>query len=712
MRKIAMLVAVAFQAGAAAAAPQIKTPTCEALTAWGASVNPADVYTVAPRLSLPKAFQDAQLVPLFGAPALDWSQEDVQAASQGFTACYQEAGKRRDRVAAGALVNGNKAVLGYLPRTNGALLKAKTDAEAIDREIAALPDSAELDRSLEALLKGNPEGPDLNPIRNLPREVVQPLWRLAGVVPLLAHAERESLYKRLGERRQGIQASQAAEADKAIAAAPADAAGALALMELRGRIAGFSDPVAKASLDQKAEEKLRRTREGLRQAKPPAWAPPDCLDLYRWSGAPNATAAVGMANRGVIAAFMDERAAPAFGVSVGDWTDQDVAAFRALRDLCRNQAQATVAGGAGASELAQLANRGRWIESADQSLVDARAAILDYRKAQSALTAATAKIDALPDAAASLAALNQLSAEPALAAVTQDDRVRFANVVNAKRAAIGARAAEAAMKGLADFKATTLADLGKLLSYGQQASASIPDARGQQAFGAAFARTMDEAAAHLLPEFQAKLAALPASLEGIGAAQGAVEELTGLDGGGRMAALKPYREAAQARRQAIAEALREEACGGLLSSLGVGGDAKQELWDGTKGMPLGAFICRLAEAGAAVNDYSGAGLFSSTYTLTVTPAARTMLTFSLRKGEVLAGRPMLVGYQMKDATQERPISVEEWEQFAALAKLGGILSMEGCRRFENTPPEKVGAPDKVFWLSCLFEAGGLGRMGR
>ncbi|MBI3710512.1 MAG: hypothetical protein HY246_22945 [Proteobacteria bacterium] len=714
--KRALLVAaiLILQAGTALAAPQIKLPECDVVNAWAGQVNPADTYSIAPQLNMPRAFDDSRLVPVFGVPALSWTVEDVQAASQAMVKCYQEAGKRRDAIVANALAAANRTLGGTLPRFNAALQKSKADADAAKKEIDALPNSAELDRALEALLKSNPAAPDGNAYRGLPRELVEPVWRLARAVPMLANNEREPIYKALGERRATIQAGLSDEAGKAIAAAPADASGVLGVMEARQRLAAIGDAATKSRMEQSADQRLKQIRDALRQAKPAAWVPPDCVDLYRWSGATNATAGVGLAGRSLMTAFLDERAVPLFGLSIADWSDQDMTKFKSLRVLCQGQAQALAAMPGGAnSELVQLANRGRWVDGADQQIADAKLTVTAYRQAQQAVAVATAKVEALPNTAASLVPLSQLANDPAQAQVSQEDRVKFANVINAKRAAIGAQATEAAVKGLADVKVASLADLGKLWTYAVQAGGTIPDQRGQQTFFGAFSKAMDEAAGKMLPEFQSKLAALPASIEGIGQANMAVAKLTGVADIGRLPAFTAYREAAKTRTDAIVKTVRTEACDGLLSSLSVGSDAKLEVWDGYKARSLGDFLCGLAENANTVNAYSGAGMFSSTTTLKLTPHMESLQTVSLHKAEVQAGKPMLIGFQIKDANQERKLSVEEWEQIARVSVVGHMSDLSYfCKRLENTVPDKLPAADRILWLRCALHAGGLDDRGR
>jgi hypothetical protein len=706
--------------GTATAAVQVKLPDCGAIDLWSARVNVTDTYNVAPKLPLPKAFQDAELVPVFGISVLAWNQEDVQAVSRSLVTCYQEANKNHDATTAGALANANRALLGLVPRTNAALQKAKSDAAAAKQQIDALPDSAELGSAIEILLHANPAAPDINAYRAIPRPVGEPIWRLALAVLNLADSDREPLYKALGERGGKIQAGMSGEAEKAIAAAPENAAGVIALMEVRQKALGIGDADIRVKLTKSADDRAQHIRDALRQAKPALWVPPSCLELYRWSGAPNATVGVPIAGRAVMTAFLDERTVPVFGLSVSDWSDEDIARFKALRDLCRSvsQPQPGVAANASpeATELAQAAGRGRWIDGADQQIADARTTLAAYHKAQQALAADLAKAAALPDTAASLLPLAQIAVDPAQTAVSQEERVKFVNAVNEKRAAIGAHATDAAVKGLDSVKVATLADLPKFFTYVAQVVPTIPDPRGQQAFGAAANHSLEEGMTRLMPEFQAKLAAMPADFEGAAQAKTAVAKLTGIPdaSAGRLPAFKPLYDAARARSDAIGKSMRDQACGDLLSSAGVGSDAKQDVWDGEKGMSLGDFICGLATHGYAINSYAGSGLLSSTSTLKVTPPKDSIEIISMHPAEVTGGKSMLVGFKVVDANGQQvsvlgatgdakgdaALSTFGWEFYAKAAKGPNPLEDQACDANLALPAAKLGPADKLFRLEC------------
>jgi hypothetical protein len=709
---------------AALAAPQIKQPQCSALETWGARVN-GELVNVAPRVQLPKALGDAEVVPLFGVSVLDWTQEDLQAANQVLTKCWNDARAHRDGAAANAFVNGNRALQGWVPRVNGILRKAKADAAPLEQAIAKLPDSPDLDRGLEAVLKLDLARPDFAPFRTLPREIADPVSRLAAqVLPVLANGDREKLFQSLGARHAGMQAAMTSAAAKSIAAAPENADGLIALIAVRRQVSALDDAGARTRLLKSADEKAQKIRGALRQAKPAQWVPPDCVDLYRWSSAPDAGTGVNVGDRGAIqTAFTDQRVIPVFGVSLGTWSDQDFARFKALRTACSAEweAEAAIPANAGpnAPELVQLGRRGRWIDGADRAVGDARNLLAAYGKGQQALAAAIAKVQALPDDAASLASLRQLMADPSLNALSGADRTAYVNAVNAKAAVIGARVANTALKGLAEIKVSSAADVDKIWVYGVNAIQAIPDARSRETVVNAVTRKLQEAAQQLETQAKASSDAKPATLASVAEANIKLLKLRSVPFGvANTPAFHAYFGALQAGRDALAKSARTKACTEFDASVGAGGDAKQDLWDGREAMPLGEFLCEAAEHGT-VNSYSGPGMFSSTSTIKVTPVNSQMFTVSLHKVEVQAGHPMLVGYEVKDAAQAQakqpaptgkpgysltpngPITVEGWEMFIpTIIGYGGVEDQTCMKLLRDPAPDKLAPAAKVFYLHC------------
>jgi hypothetical protein len=358
-------------------------------------------------------------------------------------------------------------------------------------------------------------------------------------------------------------------------------------------------------------------------------------------------------------------------------------------------------------ELIQIANRGRWIEDADQQIADGKATVVAYHTARRDLATAQARVLALPDVTGSIAILASDANDPNLAAVTQQERVAFANAINQKRAAIGAHATDAALKGLAGTKVNSMADLAKFLAFASQAFDAIPDPQGQQAFRTEFDRRLGEATARLLPQLTSQLAALPASVDGLAQINGT---MAALGDGGRLAPFKPFYDAAHARFDAIVRSVHAQACADLLASLNMGSDAKQDLWDGDTGLSLGDFICGLAEHGYTINSYAGTGVFSGTSTLKVTPIQKSIEIISLHKAETRTGKSMLVGYKIVDANG-RPSSVagtvgdaalpvSGWETYARSAKGNGPMEGEACKAIKDAAPAKLAPGQKLFWLHC------------
>ena len=120
----------------------------------------------------------------------------------------------------------------------------------------------------------------------------------------------------------------------------------------------------------------------------------------------------------MVTAFLDERIVPVFGTSAADWSDNDIAQLKTLRTICRT-ASLPQPGAVPpeTAELIQTANRGRWIDGADQQIADARAGLTDYRKSRQDLAALRAQMDALPNTAASILNLAVLANSPVLATV-------------------------------------------------------------------------------------------------------------------------------------------------------------------------------------------------------------------------------------------------------------------------------------------------------
>ncbi|HWA44147.1 MAG TPA: hypothetical protein VHA10_13125 [Hypericibacter adhaerens] len=707
----AILAGMLTWGNAAVAAPQITVPACDVLKAWSATVVPTDTYTVAPALPLPKALADEALLPVFGVTALSWTGEDIKAASGALTACYREAKKAGDKPAMDALGVANAAVAKTLGQTLAAVAKARQAVESQRPAIAGLPDTAELDRGLAALIDADPAKPNLQAAAGLPREITGPLVYIAKFLPYLPDGDRQHLMAELSDRRATIQAAAGQAMGQDVAAAPATADGVVTLMKVRQRIAAMVASDELTAIDGQAATRAEEIRAGLRQATPAGWVPPDCIELYRWSGAADARQGVTLGNQSTYTAFLDERVVPVFGISLAVWGDEDLTRFQTLRAVCQATwrampGAATISNPpADAPELLKLAAKGAWIDTADPQIAQARTAIKAYSAGLEALAAVETRIAALPDTSDSLPQLYQLANDPAQQSVDQARRQSFQAAVAAKQKAINARALTAAMDGLGQVQVASLGDLAKLVNYWGTASMTIADPNDRQRFGQAAEQVLDEDINRLLPDFKAKLDEMPATLAGLGKVRTAVLDLTGVSETEKAPPFQPMHAAIHERSAAIIEALHQENCTALLKELDIGGSAAEQLvWDGKTGTKLGVFVCNLTESGSPVHEYAGGGLLSGDQKLKATLAMGGLQTLWLHKAEVAQGQEdMLVGFKMADANQERPISVEEWAMFTAMATGGQFVTPEICDAVMSKPEDQLTIGDKMTGVACAQE---------
>lgn len=694
----------------ALAAPQIAVPDCPMLTAWAATVDPNDTYAIAPALPLPRALADEALLPVFGIGALAWTSEDVKAASGGLTACARTAKQQGDKPAMDALGAANAVIAKTLGRTLAAMAKAGKTVETQRAAIDALQDSPELDRALGVLVGVDPAKPNLQAAAGLPREITGPIGAIAKALPHLHDGDREALFAELAGRRTAMQAAMSGSLGDEIAAAAETADGVVALLQIRQRIATMAASEAIAARDQEAADRTDAIRTALRQASPALWVAPDCLDLYRWSGAEGARENVRLGNQATQRAFLDEQAVPLFGVSVGDWSDEDAGRLQAIRATCQATWRALPGSNAVANppadapELLRLASKGAWIDGADSQIAQARTTIRDYRAALDTLAAVEAQLASLPDSGASLAEVNRLAQDPSQNAVDDATRQAFQATVSAKRSAITAQAADAAMAGLAEIEVARLDDLARLINYWQSTAYTIPDAAAQQRFSRAAEQALYDATVRMLPEFRARLEETPQTLAGLASVGTAVVDLTGVSGTEEAPAFQPFHAAVASRSAAIREQLRQENCSALLDALDIDADdADQLIWDGDRGTKLGIFVCDLTESGSPVHEIDGGGMFSDTLTMKATLALGGLQTMSLHKAEVAQGQDMLVGFKMADANQERTISVQEWALFTAMATGGRIVTREECERVMSMAEDRLGIEERMIAVDCVEE---------
>lgn len=82
-----------------AVADNLRTLSCDELAKWSETVDPKDrwePFAENNRIWLPSAMSKPEFKALFGKPALDWTQADVESARSVWNGCIQQAKKARD----------------------------------------------------------------------------------------------------------------------------------------------------------------------------------------------------------------------------------------------------------------------------------------------------------------------------------------------------------------------------------------------------------------------------------------------------------------------------------------------------------------------------------------------------------------------------------------------------------------------------------------
>jgi hypothetical protein len=183
-----------------------------------------------------------------------------------------------------------------------------------------------------------------------------------------------------------------------------------------------------------------------------------------------------------------------------------------------------------------------------------------------------------------------------------------------------------------------------------------------------------------------------------------VYDLTGVTDSESAPSFQAFHNAINERAAAIVATMRQENCTALLEQLDIDEDAAEQLvWDGDKGTKLGIFVCDLTESGSPVHEYDGGGMFSSEQTLKATLAMGGLQTVWLHEAEVAQGTDMLVGFKMADANQERPIAVQEWALFTAMATGGRFVTPEMCEPVMSKPDDQLTLDDRMMGVDCAEE---------
>ena len=124
--------------------------------------------------------------------------------------------------------------------------------------------------------------------------------------------------------------------------------------------------------------------------------------------------------------------------------------------------------------------------------------------------------------------------------------------------------------------------------------------------------------------------------------------------------------ASQFSPTAIRQDMKKVACNKDLDSIGLKKKEREVAILGHNGgTTLGLFVCAMNKRGYKFQEYDSAGLFGSTYTLSVLNRRGITLNIEMKKVEAIRGKKMLAGVLVKDATSETKLTLTDWQRLAA-----------------------------------------------
>lgn len=699
-------------AASPAAAGNLTIPDCDTLQAWVAA-DSDDHLRLAPDLSISPALAEEQLVPVFGLKITEWDPEDIKAARAAAHECYQQARRGDNKQAAPAFRAARTLIARGVGRTSQRVTRAREMVAERRAAVDALPDSPDLAAGISMLVDAQSYADtDRRAFNSLPQEVGGALENLYNALRHYPDDEREALYTGLAERAAGIRAGLLDDAAAAIAAAPDSAAGLLAVrhtaFEVKQRTAGSPTGEAAEVLDA-ATERAAAIEATLAQ-RDDAWRPPSCAALYRWGGAPGAGDFRELGEYAHKAAFGDDRLTPVFGLPLADWSDDHLALYGQLAELCEARWRALLPEGhrlrrpgPDAPELVRLASAGSWVSrqaTVTRDLPEAREALRGYAKVREKLDALRAELATLPTDQRGLDRLEAIAREPVLRRLGHAEGRAFREDLRKTRGRVTAGMGQAIIAGLADIEVKQPADLRTLWRYREQAGLHRLDPSTRALVEARLDKAVRDGLAAARPAYDAALAALPASKSGVEKALTAASELTGIPES--TPALAPYLDAGRERARGILAELEQQRCRKVWARLGVDDDeAAQALWTGNEKATVGTFLCALERAGHTVNAYDGAGMFSDTHTLKFTSRDRVLQSLSLHEAEVTAGEEMLIGYEVEDANRHQELSAADWRRYVD-GLTGGGGSVE-CARLMNTPMDQLSMNERMAIIGCTMQ---------
>lgn len=190
----------------------LEMPDCGALEEWSAKLNPDETFAPMPEVEVANILRDDLVVPLFGAPAIQWSNREILDVREALNECRAAT---QDEATGRQLYDAIKAIGGSrraLVRRQQTLARLERTVERLEtyRPSRRLAGQLALARDV---LRGEPADLEAHGLEQMPNW----LDEMEQARDHVTAAEVESLAERLAEREAELRAAFA-EDDKALAA--------------------------------------------------------------------------------------------------------------------------------------------------------------------------------------------------------------------------------------------------------------------------------------------------------------------------------------------------------------------------------------------------------------------------------------------------------------------------------------------------------------
>jgi len=183
-------------------------PDCDKLHEWAAGYNAMDKWKITPSVWFPNIARDQFVVPLFGTPVMEWSEDEFGELNEMMIQCSRQAARRYDSAVDETLRQANGAMGKQLLQLVNLTNKAPGEMTSAISALTSAPDSQYLVTALtmaDKALKGKKLRSQS--LRNLPQEMQLSLNAIERPLRFLPQKEVEQFTAQIANRKAELEKS-------------------------------------------------------------------------------------------------------------------------------------------------------------------------------------------------------------------------------------------------------------------------------------------------------------------------------------------------------------------------------------------------------------------------------------------------------------------------------------------------------------------------